>query len=248
MPAPRVSEPPLPPSPHHHHPPPSPPPPPHAHTHQPGAPRRRRCARAACPTAWCGRPASSSKAGRKAGPSSRRAMSPSAGAARERCRKPLNFTCVLQHTVSSTTVLRPQLPGWQARNTPLCGVCSVIPARERRAVAVGSCFAAAFCDRLRCKPTARRTPDLCPLSLFLTTVSHMIRDAVHGRCNAVDLAETLVGVLGEAAAAGKTFELFTLAGHGRLLPSGKMGSWENSKHLKPASCVELSPPSPSPCD
>ena len=75
--------------------------------------------------------------------------------------------------------------GWQARNTPLCGVCSVIPARERRAVAVGSCFAAAFCDRLRCKPTARRTPDLCPLSLFLTTVSHNA-----SRCNAVDVAET----------------------------------------------------------
>jgi len=38
-------------------------------------------------------------------------------------------------------------------------------------------------------------------------------DVAVGRCNAVDLAETLVGVLGEAAAAGKTFELFTLAGY-----------------------------------
>ena len=129
---PRASEPPLPPSPHHHHPPPSPPAPPHAHTHQPGAPRRRRCARAACPTAWCGRPASSSKAGRKAVPSSRRAMSPSAGAARERCRKPLNFTCVLQHTVSS----RPSCgPSYQLAGTEHAAVWRVLCdpcARETR--------------------------------------------------------------------------------------------------------------------
>jgi len=38
-------------------------------------------------------------------------------------------------------------------------------------------------------------------------------DVAVGRTNAVDLAEVLVGVLGEPNATGKTFEMFTLAGY-----------------------------------